>query len=1498
MPLVLNKNPALLSLDPLAQEVQANEPPVVNAYDPGVEKWRKQIWDQMPQQLKARPDAATLLDKALYTMNGESSGNEGAVGDGGAAWGLYQSHHIPAGSDATTQINDMWRMVSNNPDQWTDWGEGALYNGQPFGALGRTPYPGDIGKTYSSAGGSVGNTALNTIPQQQQGMKPTINYISDNSSVDQADYIDKETGGFKGGVYGPFDINSAKGIRSGLSNVSDSLKPPYLRNNTLERMESPIDPSTGGPWDASFGPFDARQGQEFVDAPMVNGNPNLHDFGGGTTGRGNLEAGRQGKDKLGNAALAGATALPIIGAGPIAGPLGVVGGGVGQSIDESLGLPQVNVPVLGKVGPATLAGGALAGLAEGGGTGLADSTVRNPVIKPNLRVVQPNERPPGALNIVGKNNPDPKDFLEKARAMGMTDDEIRSSFPGAIEAASGIDTGVQQTARTNLEQTAKGAAAKRTYERVYKEHYDALIEQGYNPGEAESIATGLASRDARQAAAQAPENLPKQRENVPYSEETATEMQKAQERLRSGNQIVDESSPGATTSDALTAEADRLDQLQGSESPYDSVAKAARVARDLGDPFSTIRDLAKNQGRGTLNKAVDENQQEKRRYTPEEAAALRAERTVGTSSRRAGDSFTDAAALERKAAAEEERLNQRITERIQDNVDRRRVANELEANRQEWLRNRDNPEPAPPTDHGLNVLNEVSGVAGKFLSLKSSMSPPLLRQGLPRLLTNPKQALKEFGLSMKSGASEAAAREIDGISFEQPWISPVSVHGESPFKGFTWDELGGHRWDWGDAVDQADRVPGYEGRGVSKVVQKGGQVVGDVTGAATKKITGREIKLGTGEGISERQAAVQMNLNARGRFQETAQRMWDFEEAAGLPHDKAMYQDLVRQIENSMQYGRVTQGKVPLLFSTQALSGRIKAALDSTVGILRNPAGVMRPGATQEAAKNLVAFMGLNYTLAQLASQIPGVEVNYNPLPSIRIGQHHYDMWGGIKPIATFAGDIGQIFYKTAETGDIDKGLSDALLRGKDFLRAGTSPLTNVLISAAERKDFIGQPYSLTDNIKSGELFKDLGLNFVAESLWDAFKADGLKGSIMDLVPAALSGGVSTYDSPKDRRNDISQEQFGKPFDDLTPLQRQQVEQHPDVQQSIKDQPSDYRTRKDAALAPVIQQEQQAEQAFKDGKLSKPLPEIWQETGIQRRQIANDLKGEFADMFAGFDPTRYDTAVTSYFDLANKPENKNPDGTPDWDKIELAQQDYLKTLKPDEQQWMNEALQVNALNKSPLHQKYLQYIDDRKAKGYFNIALDDPFRNEKLAKLDMQNPQIDVANWYFKGGVDGRQSPVLNSAKAVDMALQVAPNRPIQFSALSRPINQNPGSIEAWKQYGQRLENYFNNSVPYYKDQVAKDLFGDDPNFHGYDRLDRANQNRVNSRILTLVRDGSPELEAALQFFGHTKDGNGDYAVSQEALPYLQAMLRKYGEAPVRPQSQYQPASRFIPRRE
>ncbi len=1696
MPLVLTKSPALNVLSPLAAEVEAQQqpPPTIKTYSPQVEKWRKQVWDSMPQQLKSRPDAAMLLDKSLYVMEGESGGSDTVPGDGGAAYGLYQSHYIPAGSDATTQINDMWRMVSNNPDSWTDWGQNATYQGKPFGALGRTPYPGDSG---GGPAGAIGNSVVNTIPGMMQQKKPVIDFGSQpeiqqpqdfnidtqglpavNTDTSQLDtqglpavpqpiplpntpnLMGPQSGDMSGDV--PYDYGGGGAIdaqRTYDQRIQDSARRELYQGQVTEaankpsivqdllrnqlRKITPVDPQTGGVFDGSYGPFDERQGQEFIDAPT--GSP-----------RAKLEASRQGQNRLGNAALALGTALPMIGAGPVATAIGAGGQIVGEAADKRLGLDEsLNLPVLGKTGPLALVGGALGG--SKGEDLLNPTSVAshvNPVgaagrpwttqVKPNLSVVQPGETPPGAMGITGKGKPDPVDFIQKARALGMSDEEIRSAFPGALEAAGGIDTAPQVAARTTQEQVAKGAAAERTYKRVFQQYVDDLKAEGYSDAEAKQIATGLSSREARRAAGKAPENLPEQKPNVLADEATRSEMQRASERARNhGNAIVPQSanelailpensfkntyedtivregqvrhiltngerlkmSPriiqeardsAETVVENVRAAKEALVQRGLPEPTYkdgrfewseatgsslsDRTARIARSAQIAGDPFSEAVRVAKGQGKSQLKQAIEEEEQKGKRRTPEENAALKAARTAGPKNPsktlpdvvqpgtgrfeppidnpNAGQlemggqggqvSFNEAVPelgaqpptprtgygrLDAASVAERARLSKEYVERTGGtqmseaefrqqwndvktardggrrwpadwNIDRINAYGKLER----WIdskgfegtgqavegavaRGAETPQTGlpgvaatdvrRPNNFAQSVYDEVSGVAGKFLSLKSSLSPPLGRSGLPRLLTNPRQALKEFGLSVKDGVSEEAAREIDEVSFRNKWISPYSKDGVSPYKGYTWDELGGARWDWGEGA--AERAPGYEGRGKSKILAAAGQKAGEIQ----ESIAGPGRKLGTGEGVSERQAAMQQNLNARGRYQETAQRMWDFEERHTLPHDKQMYEDLVKKIEHSQQRGGIGQAGIPLLFSARATSGRIQAALDSTIGIARHPTELFRPGATQESGKNLLSFVALNYGLAQLASEvIPGTEITYNPLPTIRIGKHHYDFWGGMKPIATLTYDLAKVFQKTLETRDVDKGLSDALLRSKDFLRNATSPLMGTLVSAAERKDFKGDPYSITQEIRSGNIFKDLGLNFVAESIWDAYKADELQGVAMDTPLAVLSSGVNTYPSVRDTRYDKAQELYGKPFDELDPEQQFKVNQSPEVKQMDAELPkSESRQARERRTEEINQQESAAELAFKNGQLSTPLPDIWRELDTRRRQVSLDLADEFKGTFAKFDKTQYEDVINGYYGI----QPKLVDGQPDFDTAELAKQDYIKGLKPDERDWLEKSLSVTRQGKSDAHQKYLKYIDERKTAGYFDIKPDDPDKAKKLVALDKANPLQDALNWYWKGGVQNKDAPTLNSPAAVDYALQMDPKRPAKFAGLDRPVNQTPGVLQAWRDYSERIDTYYTKTVDVYKDQEAQRLYktnyADLKTADG--RPDEAKKQAVAQSILTQVRRRTPELEAILQYMGDTKNANGEYIVSKQAGPLLEQMIQKYGPEPPKPGTRF-----------
>lgn len=103
-------------------------------YPPQVEQWRSMAEKYFPGE----------VDKILYLINGESGGNPTIKGDGGLAHGLFQSHYTTGTPEE--QFKDARRLYdadkANGGTGYGDWGEGRLYNGQPFGALGRAPYGG------------------------------------------------------------------------------------------------------------------------------------------------------------------------------------------------------------------------------------------------------------------------------------------------------------------------------------------------------------------------------------------------------------------------------------------------------------------------------------------------------------------------------------------------------------------------------------------------------------------------------------------------------------------------------------------------------------------------------------------------------------------------------------------------------------------------------------------------------------------------------------------------------------------------------------------------------------------------------------------------------------------------------------------------------------------------------------------------------------------------------------------------------------------------------------------------------------------------------------------------------------------------------------------------------------------------------------------------------------------------------------------------------------
>jgi len=127
-------------------------------FPPLVERWRSLVAKHFP------PNA---VDQMLWVIQHESSGNPSAVNSSSGAAGLAQILPAAHGSGNWTdpETNIAYAAKLYKQSGWKPWGgDGNLYNGKPFGALGFNPFPNSIkyGNTPGppNAGGGGGGRIL------------------------------------------------------------------------------------------------------------------------------------------------------------------------------------------------------------------------------------------------------------------------------------------------------------------------------------------------------------------------------------------------------------------------------------------------------------------------------------------------------------------------------------------------------------------------------------------------------------------------------------------------------------------------------------------------------------------------------------------------------------------------------------------------------------------------------------------------------------------------------------------------------------------------------------------------------------------------------------------------------------------------------------------------------------------------------------------------------------------------------------------------------------------------------------------------------------------------------------------------------------------------------------------------------------------------------------------------------------------------------------------
>lgn len=546
-------------------------------------------------------------------------------------------------------------------------------------------------------------------------------------------------------------------------------------------------------------------------------------------------------------------------------------------------------------------------------------------------------------------------------------------------------------------------------------------------------------------------------------------------------------------------------------------------------------------------------------------------------------------------------------------------------------------------------------------------------------------------------------------------------------------------------------------------------------------------------------------------------------------------------------------------------------------------------------------YYGVGQALGKSKEEI---ETGLNPLSgkkfmSYQVGGDWIGVGGLVRGLTQFAANaVATTANHPADWATI--GRSNPLI---NFYLSRSAPAYQMAANAidAASKNHLNPYQQINGPI---DYFKQLGMSytpFIAQTM--------LEGGDWKQALATGLGARSSPETPNERRDNLVAEggfknpTSGAPitkYNDLFPDQRRSFDATPEAQKIATDKgPSPYKVQSTAAHAPTIAERNQEEDLWSRGLNNKKLSDVYHTFSDENRGIAQTLEPEFAKEFAGFNKTKFDSAVDGYYKtVVNIPtaEQTPGEGTIDFDATAAARQDFLDKLPADEKEWVTEALNVSEANKSDTQKSYDKYIADKKAAGYFDIQPGDPQAAAKRVALDKAHPDLDVASWKYNS-VAGKAGAALNSTTAVDMALRdpASQHTQVKFQSLPRPINENAGTLAAWNQkdsygrtMGQRVQDY----MDYYPHNAqfqqilagARDPEAENKFSKPYAQLEQWQRKSVDESLNTYMREAaremSPDLDAYLAWSGAEKTLSPYTAATDQ----LQKLRKDNGHEPVDPE--------------
>ena len=327
------------------------------------------------------------------------------------------------------------------------------------------------------------------------------------------------------------------------------------------------------------------------------------------------------------------------------------------------------------------------------------------------------------------------------------------------------------------------------------------------------------------------------------------------------------------------------------------------------------------------------------------------------------------------------------------------------------------------------------------------------------------------------------------------------------------------------AVDQAIRMdelfPVLEGRAKIYFAPMGRKVTGGIAQREEAWASSAVSKLVPGARPSERAFITFLN-KARFDIGKRALLGWKSE---GIPWTDERLGALGRLINRAS--GRGTLGPaepIAVYLNVPFFSARLQASRIQIWASLFERDPIVR----KMAWKGLVKTFGTVAAVVEMASLLPGVSVERNPLSAdwgkIRIGNIRIDPWGGFQQWARFLSQIAAGEIKTVSMGS--KMPTDRMKLIGRMARSKESPAFGLIHDIIAGETFIGEDVSADAESAMKQAWNRLTPMALQDAV-DSVREEGWPGGLIATPPAIFGVGITAFPESLSKQRDTLRNQVG-----------------------------------------------------------------------------------------------------------------------------------------------------------------------------------------------------------------------------------------------------------------------------------------------------------------------------------------------------------------------------------